>query len=71
VILQDKGWDNLQYRRRLETFGADDGPGKTFCICAPWTDTEISIQSSSLDPKVKSIPCAYLANSQTKAARLP
>jgi hypothetical protein len=24
-------WDSLKYRRRLETFGSDDGPGTVPC----------------------------------------
>lgn len=27
MILNDKNWNALQYRRRLETFGSDDNPG--------------------------------------------
>jgi hypothetical protein len=28
VIKSTKDWDSLKFRRRLETFGRDDGPGK-------------------------------------------
>lgn len=42
VILSDKNWDSLQYRRRLETFGSDDGPviasgpkGEFDAVCQP------------------------------------
>jgi hypothetical protein len=32
VIKSTKDWDSLKFRRRLETFGNDDGPGKSWSL---------------------------------------
>lgn len=65
-------WDSLKYRRRLETFGIDDGPiiasGPNGEFDAIWSAIHMPLPSTN--PPANS-PTASLENSQIKAEKQP
>lgn len=72
VIMSTKDfsqWDQLKYRRRIETFGVDDGPGTTdsskTTACADY------LQSSRRAPKTSLMLFVNLESLPTRVAKPP